>query len=201
VAVGAGAALDSLSSAGVGTGSGDGSEGIVGAAVGGSEGSAAREGAGAGAAAGIGGGNAGGGATAGGAAGTAGGTGGGVGAAGGGAAGVVGGREGIGTNSPGLQVWGMRRIDGSFRKRSAWPHDRHTRVPSASCPRDRIERVPPPSEPVLRSFTQTKSPAPQLVHTGATGNTYPPSADGPSVKTIASVGPRSVFRGVGIMSM
>jgi hypothetical protein len=43
------------------------------------------------------------------------------------------------------------------------------RVPRESSPRDRSESVPPPIEPVLRSFAQTKSFAPQLLHTGGTG--------------------------------
>jgi hypothetical protein len=82
-----------------------------------------------------------------------------------------GGRGGIGTNSPGRHVWGARRIAGSFRKRSAWPHARQIRVPIDSSPRERIDNVPPPIEPVLSSFTQTNSVAPQLLQTGGTGNT------------------------------
>lgn len=81
------------------------------------------------------------------------------------------GRGAIGTNSPGRHVWGMRRIDGSLRKRSAWPQARQIRVPRESSPRERIESDPPPIEPVFRSFTQTKSPAPQFVHWGATEDT------------------------------
>jgi hypothetical protein len=77
------------------------------------------------------------------------------------------GRLAIGVNSPGFHVWGMRRTEGSFRKRSAWPHDRQIRVPSDSSPRERSESDPPPIPPVLRSFAQTKSDAPQLLHTGA----------------------------------
>jgi len=57
--------------------------------------------------------------------------------------------------------------------RSACPHARQIRVPKASSPRERIERVPPPRVPVLRSFTQTKSDAPQFEHVGATVNTRP----------------------------
>jgi len=68
-------------------------------------------------------------------------------------------------------VWGIFRIAGSFRNRSACPHDRQMRVPSASSPRARIERLPPPREPVFNSFTQTKSDAPQFEQTGATMNT------------------------------
>ena len=81
---------------------------------------------------------------------------------------VGGGRAGIGTNSPGRQVWGILSTAGSFRKRSAWPQARQIRVPRESSPRERMEREPPPIVPVLRSFTQTKSPAPQFVHTGGT---------------------------------
>jgi hypothetical protein len=76
---------------------------------------------------------------------------------------------GIATNSPGRQVCGCRRIDGSFRNRSAWPQALQIRVPSESSPLDRSEREPPPIEPVLSSFAQTKSFAPQLLHTGGTG--------------------------------
>jgi hypothetical protein len=36
-----------------------------------------------------------------------------------GGVGAVGGRLGIGTNSPGFHVCGIRRIEGSFRNRSA----------------------------------------------------------------------------------
>jgi len=75
----------------------------------------------------------------------------------------------IGTNSPGRQVCGMRRIDGSFRNRSACPQDRQIRVPIESSPRERSESVPPLiAPPVLRSFAHTKSDAPQLLQTGAT---------------------------------
>ena len=80
-------------------------------------------------------------------------------------------RAGIGTNSPGLHVWGIRRIEGSLRNRSAWPQVRQIRVPRASSPRERIESEPPPSEPVLSSFTQTKSLAPQFEQTGGTEDT------------------------------
>lgn len=79
----------------------------------------------------------------------------------------------IGVNSPGFHVCGIRRIDGSFRKRSAWPHPRQIRVPSESSPRDRRESEPPPIPPVLRSFAQTKSDAPQLLQTGANRFTLP----------------------------
>jgi len=78
------------------------------------------------------------------------------------------GRGAMGVNSPGFQVCGIRRIDGSFRKRSAWPHARQIRVPRESSPRARSDSEPPPSPPVLRSFAQTKSVAPQLLQTGAT---------------------------------
>jgi hypothetical protein len=78
---------------------------------------------------------------------------------------------GIGTNSPGRQVWGWRRIAGSFRKRSACPHARQMRVPRASSPRDRSARLPPPRLPVLSSLAQTKSDAPQFEQMGATGAT------------------------------
>ena len=74
----------------------------------------------------------------------------------------------MGVNSPGRQVCGILRIEGSFMNRSAWPHDRQIRVPSESSPRDRSERDPPPRLPVLSSFAQTKSDAPQLLQTGAT---------------------------------
>jgi hypothetical protein len=87
---------------------------------------------------------------------------------GGGAAGGAAGREGMGTNSPGFQVWGIRRIEGSFRNRSACPQARQSRVPMDSSPRARKERAPPPMEPVLSSFAHTKSDAPQLEQTGAT---------------------------------
>jgi len=125
-----------------------------------------------------------------------------VGAAGAGAGGVagdgagaVGGIEGwctggagargtIGVNSPGRQVCGIRRIDGSLRNRSAWPHARQIRVPSESSPRDRREREPPPRLPVLRSFAQTKSVPPQLLQTGATRVTLAAASGGPSVKTV-----------------
>jgi hypothetical protein len=57
--------------------------------------------------------------------------------------------------------------------RSACPHARQIRVPNPSSPRERIESDPPPSVPVLRSFTQTKSDAPQFEQVGATVNTRP----------------------------
>ncbi len=88
-------------------------------------------------------------------------------------AGTTAGRAGIGTNSPGFHVCGILRIDGSFRKRSACPHERHSRVPIDSSPRARKEREPPPIEPVLSSFAQTKSDAPQLEQTGATRSPSP----------------------------
>jgi hypothetical protein len=81
---------------------------------------------------------------------------------------------GIGTNSPGFQWCGFRRIEGSFRNRSAWPQPRQIRVPIDSSPRERRESVPLPiPPPVLRSFAQTKSFAPQLLQTGGTEDTYP----------------------------
>jgi len=79
----------------------------------------------------------------------------------------------MGTNSPGRHVCGIFRIDGSFMNRSAWPQPRQMRVPSDSSPPERIDRVPRPIVPVLRSFTQTKSLAPQLLQTGAKGNLGP----------------------------
>jgi len=125
---------------------------------------------------------AGGGGTAAGVAGATGAGGGGAGAAGGtdgvagGGAGAVGaGRDGIGTNSPGLQVCGILSTEGSFRNRSACPQFRHSRVPSESSPRERIERLPPPIVPVRSSFTQTNSDAPQLLQTGATEDTRRPN--------------------------
>jgi hypothetical protein len=79
----------------------------------------------------------------------------------------------MGVNSPGFQVCGILRIAGSFRKRSAWPQARQIRVPSESSPRERRESEPPPSPPVLRSFAQTKSDAPQFVHMGVNRVTLP----------------------------
>jgi hypothetical protein len=107
------------------------------------------------------------------------------GAAGGGEGGAVGegtegfgglsaGLGGIGTNSPGRQAWGVRRIPGSLRKRSAWPQPRQIRVPSESSPPERIDSVPRPIVPVLRSFAQTKSVAPQFEHTGGKEDTREP---------------------------
>jgi hypothetical protein len=79
---------------------------------------------------------------------------------------------GIGTNSPARHVCGAFRIEGSFRNRSAWPHDLQIRVPNESSPFGRSESVPALNEPpVLRSFAQTKSFAPQLLHTGGTEDT------------------------------
>jgi hypothetical protein len=78
------------------------------------------------------------------------------------------GRGGIGTNSPGRHMCGALRTEGSFRKRSACPHARQIRVPRDNSPRDRSEREPEPRLPVFRSLAQTKSLAPQLLHTGAT---------------------------------
>jgi nucleotide-binding universal stress UspA family protein len=65
----------------------------------------------------------------------------------------------------------VRRIAGSFRKRSACPQARQIRVPSDSSPPERIERVPRPIVPVLRSFAQTKSVAPQFEQTGGKSDT------------------------------
>jgi hypothetical protein len=91
-----------------------------------------------------------------------------------GAEGIVGeaGAGVIGTNSPGRQVWGCRRTAGSLTKRSACPQDRQMRVPIESSPPRRSESSPRPIVPVLRSFAQTKSLAPQLVHVGGTA-VYP----------------------------
>jgi hypothetical protein len=114
---------------------------------------------------------------------------GGVGAGGAWLAGGEGGRAGMGMNSPGRHVWGILRIAGSLRNRSAWPHDRQIRVPRANSPRDRRESVPPPIDPVLMSFTQTKSLAPQLTHAGATVGTFPPSSGGVPVKRVTRPGP------------
>jgi len=83
----------------------------------------------------------------------------------------VGGADGrgvMGVNSPGFQVCGILRMEGSFKKRSAWPHERQILVPSESSPRARSESEPPPSPPVFRSFAHTNSDAPQLLQTGAT---------------------------------
>ena len=138
--------------AGAGAGDGDGGKGA--GAAGGGEGATGATGAGAGGA-GLG-------------------VGGAEGAGDGGGAGALvtwWGLVGIGTNSPARQVWGMRRMDGSFRNRSAWPHPRQIRVPSDSSPRERSESEPPPIVPVFSSFTQTKSVAPQFVQTGATEST------------------------------
>ncbi len=74
----------------------------------------------------------------------------------------------IGTNSPGLHVCGCRSTEGSFTKRSACPHDRQMRVPIDSSPPRRSESSPRPMVPVLRSFAQTKSLDPQLLHKGGT---------------------------------
>ena len=88
-------------------------------------------------------------------------------------------------NSPGFQVCGILRTDGSFRNRSAWPQDRQIRVPSESSPRARRESDPPPSPPVLRSFAHTKSEAPQLLQMGANGATLRSASGGLPVKTVA----------------
>jgi nucleotide-binding universal stress UspA family protein len=113
--------------------------------------------------------------------------------AGAGGVGGAAGREGIGTNSPGFHVCGWRRIVGSFRNRSACPQDRHRRVPIDSSPRGRSESAPPPIEPVLSSFAQTKSDAPQLEQTGATRSPSGRSGD-LSGKRLAliSIGPGRV---------
>jgi hypothetical protein len=81
----------------------------------------------------------------------------------------------IGTNSPGFHVWGWRSTEGSFTNRSAWPHARQMRVPIESSPPRRNESSPRPIVPVLRSFAQTKSLAPQLLHVGGT-KVHPPCA-------------------------
>jgi len=88
-----------------------------------------------------------------------------------GGAGAEAGRAGMGTNSPGFHVCGIRRIEGSLRNRSACPQTRHSRVPRESSPPERIESVPRPIVPVRSSFAQTKSLAPQLLQTGAKDDT------------------------------
>jgi hypothetical protein len=103
------------------------------------------------------------------------------------------GRVGIGTNSPGRHVWGIRRTEGSLRNKSAWPHARHTRVPRESSPRDRSESDPPPIVPVLSSFAQTKSDAPQFEQMGAM-RLPSPKAGGPLEKRLAL---RGRVRGAG----
>jgi hypothetical protein len=100
------------------------------------------------------------------------------------------GLEGIGTNSPGRQVWGILRTDGSFRKRSACPQFRQSRVPSDSSPRERIERLPPPIVPVRSSFTQTNSDVPQLLHIGAKEDTRRPNEARLPYKAVRA-GPRA----------
>jgi hypothetical protein len=89
------------------------------------------------------------------------------------AGGEAAGRAGIGTNSPGFHVWGIRSTDGSFRNRSACPQARQRRVPIDSSPRARSESEPPPMEPVFSSFAQTKSDAPQFEQTGGTRSPLP----------------------------
>jgi hypothetical protein len=107
----------------------------------------------------------------------------GAGGAGGGEAGAgadAGGFFGtMGTNSPCRQVCGIFRTDGSLRNRSACPQFRQIRVPSDSSPRTRSERAPLPREPVLRSFAQTKSVAPQFEQVGGTVSRFRASQAGP----------------------
>ncbi len=85
-----------------------------------------------------------------------------------GAVAALGGWPAIGVNSPGRHVCGWRRTAGSFTNRSACPQFRQMRVPIESSPPRRRESSPRPSVPVLRSFAQTKSLAPQLLHVGGT---------------------------------